>query len=138
MKTYLLALIFIGNITYSQNKNSVNEFYKRIVANVENKKIFNEFIRQDMLELQERFELFSLQLDDIKEKTASKKCTIYSYREAVNKKKIDYKFINEDQDNIYFLYFNKNLIFPILTDKEGKIIAISTMNKGQIKVFLLI
>lgn|GEM_PF-2122701 len=77
---------------------------------------------------QERFKLFSLQLDEIKKKLISQNYIVYTYREAFNKQKIDYEIINKNEDHI----------IPILLDNHGKIIAISTMNKGQIRVFLLI
>lgn len=69
-------------------QNLVNEFCKSIVNNVENEKIYNAFIKQSTLQQQERFKLFSLQLDEIKKKITSQTYTVYAYHEAFNKKRL--------------------------------------------------
>ncbi|MBN9284687.1 MULTISPECIES: hypothetical protein [unclassified Flavobacterium] len=99
-KHFIMFVIIVCNIVCSQNKNIAIKFSNSIINNVENEKIYTIFIRKDTLKQRERFEFFSLQLDDVKKRMTSKKCTVYSYHDAYNKKLMDYTFINENGDNV--------------------------------------
>jgi hypothetical protein len=71
-------------------------------------------------------------------KNPSNKITVYSYKNAVEKKKIKDHIVSDDYDNVFIIFLNDKIQIPILLNKNSKIIAISTINKGGPRFFMRI
>lgn len=71
-------------------------------------------------------------------KNPSNNITIYSYKDAIEQKIIEDHIVSEDYDNVFIIFLNDQIQIPILLNSDSKIIAISTINKGDLRFFIRI
>ena len=71
-------------------------------------------------------------------KNPSNNFRVYHYDDAIEQKVIEDNIISEDYNNVFIIFINDKIKLPILLNANSKIIAISTINKGQSRFFMRI
>lgn len=139
MKATSFIIFFAIGLFFSCSENekiNLKNFGNAVTNdNVKLEKVIDEYIPCD--EKAKKITLLQLQMcrDEYKKKPS--KITVYSYNEALAKGK-GYKIESNEQDYVFFIYFNKDFIMPVLLNSNSKIISFSAMNKGGISFFIKI
>ncbi len=140
MKKYIFILVFIificTLILYpsSEKKLLKNFADDTINDNVSIEKIIEKYIVCD----EKAILMTTIQLEFVRaeyKKHPSEIC-IYSYEEAKKEGKEIKGIVCDNYDKVYFIYFNDKLYLTLLLNKNSKIIAISTLNKGGARFFM--
>ncbi len=129
----ILLTVFIVYVVYTQYE---RRFLREFASNVVNTDIlYEDIIRNQLLCDEKSKETIKFFLSFYRQnyKRDSNFIYVLSNNEVLFFLKIfgsNHNFLQEDKGFIYFIFINGNT-FPVLTNKENKIIAISTMQKGK-------
>lgn len=135
----LITTIFGGVYFYMKNEKRILKGFacEMVDDTIKTEDIINKYLLCD----KRAVALTLMQLEYTRneyKQTQSKKIAIYSYKDAVNKKKIKDQIVSDVYDNIYIIFLNDKIKIPILLNNNSKIIAISTLNKGGTRFLMRI
>lgn len=104
-----------------------------INENIKFEKIIDQYIICD----KRAIEIDLLVLDYIRSeyKKHPNTISVYTFKEKENDERLN-SLVSDNYENVYLIDFGDELHMPILLNKDSKIIAISTMNKGGKRFFI--
>jgi hypothetical protein len=134
----IILTVFIVYVLYTQYE---RKFLRKFADHVVNEEIFYDDIIHNQLLCDEKSKettKFFLSFYRQNYKKDTNFIYVLSNNEVLFFSEIfgfDYNLVQEDNGLIYFIFINGNT-FPVLINKENKIIAISTMQKGKNVYFI--
>lgn len=137
----LITITAIGGVLFFYMKNE-KKIIKDFACELTNDTIKLEHIMNSYLLCDKNSKSMTLiQLEYIRfeyKKKPSNNIVVYSYKDAVEQKKIENHIVSDDYDDVFILFLNDKIQIPILLNADSKIIAISTINKGGPRFFMRI
>lgn len=136
----LSSILCIGYYCYyiNSDKKLLKDFAFEVV---DNSVKLNDIINKYMICDKAAKSLTLMQLEYIRvefKKNPSNNIIVYSYKDAVKQKKIKDNIVSKDYSNVNIILFNEKLDLSVLLNSNSKIIAISTLNKGDTRFFMRI
>jgi hypothetical protein len=130
----ILILFSISKLYTSPEKKMLRDFaYDVINEDVKLEKIIDKYIICDKRAIEINVLVLEHFRSEYKKRPSS--VSVHTYKERKNDKIFE-GLVYDDYEKVYLIDFGEKLHMSILLNKDSKIIAISTMNKGGTRFFI--
>jgi hypothetical protein len=130
----ILILFSISKLYTSPEKKMLRDFaYDVINEDVKLEKIIDKYIICDKRAIEINVLVLEHFRSEYKKRPSS--VSVHTYKERKDDKIFE-GLVSDDYEKVYLIDFGEKLHMSILLNKDSKIIAISTMNKGGTRFFI--
>jgi hypothetical protein len=131
----ILILFSISKLYTSPEKKMLRDFANDVInENVKLEKIIDKYIICDKRAIEINVLVLEHFRSEYKKRPSS--VSVHTYKERKDDK-IFKGLVSDNYEKVYLIDFGEKLHMSILLNKDSKIIAISTMNKGGTRFFII-
>jgi hypothetical protein len=131
----ILILFSISKLYTSPEKKMLRDFANDVInENVKLEKIIDKYIICDKRAIEINVLVLEHFRSEYKKRPSS--VSVHTYKERKDDKIFE-GLVSDNYEKVYLIDFGEKLHMSILLNKDSKIIAISTMNKGGTRFFII-